>query len=65
MYIIFRNWKNWKLRFLEKEPTAKKLLYVLRTTTTGIHLLLTGELEPDVTRLMLRYDLAVRRANFG
>lgn len=46
-----------QMRFLEKEPTAKKLLYVLRTTTTGIHLLLTGELEPDLTRLMDRYDL--------
>jgi predicted nucleotidyltransferase len=46
-----------QLCFLEKEPTAKKLLYVLRTTTTGIHLLSTGELEPDLTRLMDRYDL--------
>jgi uncharacterized protein len=41
-----------QLRFLEKEPTAKKLLYVLRTTLTGIHLLETGQLEPDLTRLM-------------
>lgn len=47
-----------QLRFLEKEPTAKKLLYVLRTTTTGIHLLATGELEADLTRLMDRYGLA-------
>jgi predicted nucleotidyltransferase len=47
-----------QLRFLEKEPTAKKLLYVLRTTTTGIHLLSTGELESDLTRLMDRYDVA-------
>jgi predicted nucleotidyltransferase len=46
-----------QLRLLEKEPTAKKLLYVLRTTTTGIHLLETGELEADLTRLMGRYDL--------
>jgi uncharacterized protein len=46
-----------QLRFLEKEPTAKKLLYVLRTTTTGIHLLETGELEPNLTHLMARYDL--------
>jgi predicted nucleotidyltransferase len=45
-----------QLRFLEKEPTAKKLLYVLRTTITGIHVLATGELEPDLTRLMGRYD---------
>jgi predicted nucleotidyltransferase len=46
-----------QLRFLEKEPTAKKLLYVLRTTITGIHVLATGELEPDLTRLMGRYDV--------
>lgn len=44
-------------RMLEREPTAKKLLYVLRTATTGIHLLETGELETDLTRLMTRYDL--------
>jgi predicted nucleotidyltransferase len=46
-----------QLRFLEKEPTAKKLLYVLRTTMTGIHLLETGELEADLNRLMGPYDL--------
>jgi predicted nucleotidyltransferase len=46
-----------QLRFLEKEPTAKKLLYVLRTATTGIHLLRTGELEPDLTRLMNAHGL--------
>jgi predicted nucleotidyltransferase len=54
----YRGFAQNQLRFLEKEPTAKKLLYVLRTTTTGIHVLLTGELEPDLTRLMDRYDLA-------
>lgn len=47
-----------QLRFLEKEPTAKKLLYVLRTTLTGIHLLVTGELEADLTRLMGDYGVA-------
>jgi hypothetical protein len=46
-----------QLRFLEKEPTAKKLLYVLRTTTTGIHLLRTRELETDLTRLTSAYEL--------
>ncbi|MCK6546026.1 nucleotidyltransferase domain-containing protein [Myxococcota bacterium] len=30
---------------------AKKVLYVLRTTLTGAHLLLTGEVDPDLTRL--------------
>jgi predicted nucleotidyltransferase len=53
----YRGFAMNQLRFLEQEPTAKKLLYVLRTTTTGIHLLATGELEPDLTRLMGRYGL--------
>ena len=44
-----------QLRFLEKEPTAKKLLYVLRTTLTGVHLLETGELEADLSVLMGDY----------
>jgi uncharacterized protein len=38
--------------------SAKKLLYVLRTTLTGIHLLETGELEPDLTQLMDAYGCA-------
>ncbi|HSQ65143.1 MAG TPA: nucleotidyltransferase domain-containing protein [Polyangiaceae bacterium] len=54
----YRGFAQNQLRFLEQEPTAKKLLYVLRTATTGIHLLSAGELEPDLTRLMDRYDLA-------
>ncbi len=31
------------------QPTAKKLLYVLRTALTGVHLLRTGELRVDLT----------------
>jgi predicted nucleotidyltransferase len=54
----YRGFAQNQLRFLEKEPTAKKLLYVLRTTTTGIHLLATGELEADLTRLMDHYGIA-------
>jgi len=54
----YRGFAQNQLRFLEQEPTVKKLLYVLRTTTTGIHLLATGELEADLTRLMDRYDLS-------
>jgi predicted nucleotidyltransferase len=42
---------------LEKEPTVKKLLYVLRTALTGVHLLETGEVEPDLSRLMVPYQL--------
>ncbi len=53
----YRGFGQNQLRFLEKEPTAKKLLYVLRTTLTGIHLLESGELEADLTRLMGRYGI--------
>jgi hypothetical protein len=48
----YRGFAKNQLRFAEAEPTAKKLLYVLRTAMTGIHLLETGELETDLTRLM-------------
>jgi len=41
--------------------SAKKLLYVLRTALTGTHLLLTGELQTDLTRLIDRYGLARAR----
>ena len=40
----------------EKTRRAKKVLYVLRTTLTGAHLLRTGELVTDVTRLAPLYD---------
>jgi predicted nucleotidyltransferase len=53
----YRGFAQNQLRFLEREPSVKKLLYVLRTTLTGIHLLETGELEPDLTRVMDRYGL--------
>ena len=53
----YRGFAQNQLRALDREPTAKKLLYVLRTTLTGVHLLTTGELEADLTRLMDRYGL--------
>lgn len=53
----YRGFASNQRGFLAKEPTAKKLLYVLRTACTGIHLLTTGELEADLTRMMDRYDL--------
>lgn len=37
--------------------STKKLLYVLRTVSTGTHLLLTGELETDLSVLAGRYGL--------
>lgn len=36
-------------------PKAKKVLYVLRTTVTGAHLLETGEVVPDLAALAGRY----------
>lgn len=53
----YRGFAQNQLRFAEREPTAKKLLYVLRTTLTGIHLLSTGELEADLSRIMDRYGV--------
>lgn len=35
--------------------TAKKALYVLRTTLTGAHALRTGEIDPDVTHHLSAY----------
>jgi hypothetical protein len=37
--------------------SAKKLLYVVRTTLTGTHLLRTGQLETDVTQLLGPYGI--------
>jgi len=39
-------------------PTAKKLLYVLRTGLTGAHLLSTGKLVTDLTALMGEHGFA-------
>jgi len=39
-------------------PTAKKLLYVLRTALTGTHLLLEGQCEPDLLALYERYGFS-------
>lgn len=39
-------------------PTAKKLLYVLRTALTGTHLLRTGELRVDLTTVADEYGYA-------
>ena len=38
-----------------EHPKAKKVLYVLRTTVTGAHLLETGEVVPDLPSLAERY----------
>lgn len=40
------------------QPTAKKLLYVLRTALTGIHVLRAGRIVTDVTELLDEYGFA-------
>ncbi|GEN10123.1 hypothetical protein SAMN05443572_110281 [Myxococcus fulvus] len=54
---VFRHYNGFahgQLREWEKSGfrSAKKLLYVLRTTLTGTHLLRTGVVETDVTELL-------------
>ncbi|MBZ4413703.1 nucleotidyltransferase domain-containing protein [Myxococcus sp. XM-1-1-1] len=54
---VFRHYNGFahgQLREWEKSGfrSAKKLLYVLRTTLTGTHLLRTGGVETDVTELL-------------
>lgn len=53
----YRGFAMNQLGALEKQPTVKKLLYVFRTATTGIHLLETGELETDLQKLFDQYAL--------
>jgi predicted nucleotidyltransferase len=50
----YRGFASGQLREREKDKfrSAKKLLYVLRTTLTGSHALLTGLIETDVTLLL-------------
>jgi len=45
-----------------ERTSAKKLLYVLRTALTGIHVLSTGEIVTDVSRLLDRYGLGEAKA---
>lgn len=42
--------------------SAKRLLYVVRTALTGAHLLLTGRVETDVTKLLEPYAVTDARA---
>jgi predicted nucleotidyltransferase len=57
---------------LEKSPSLKKLLYVIRTALTGLHALGTGEVLLDLPALAARYGLddvdalvTARRAGLG
>lgn len=42
-------------------PTAKKILYVMRTALTGAHLMRTGELVADIRELLDEYGLGEAR----
>jgi predicted nucleotidyltransferase len=43
------------------QPTAKKILYVLRTALTGIHVLRTGQIVTDMTTLLDEYGFSEAR----
>lgn len=53
----YRGFAQNQLRALAHGSTVKKLLYVLRTALTGVHLLETGALEANLTRLLPVYGL--------
>jgi predicted nucleotidyltransferase len=59
----YRGFASGQLREWEKDGfrSAKKLLYVLRTTLTGTHALLTGTIETDVTLLLDEYGFSAAR----
>lgn len=42
-----------------EQPQAKKVLYVLRTVLTGVHLLETGQCNPDLTALCDNYGFTI------
>ena len=49
---------QWKLFTKEDPPRVKPLLYVYRVLLTGIHLMRTGCIEADLTRLAEEHDVA-------
>lgn len=59
----YRGFATGQLREWEKDGfrSAKKLLYVLRTTLTGAHALLTGEIVTDVTLLLEAHGFGAAR----
>jgi len=52
-------WSQRKAVVEAEAPSAKKVLYVLRTALTGVHLLRTGECEPDLGALWEPYGFDV------
>ncbi len=55
LHAHYRGFSYSQIKLLEKQPTAKKLLYVFRTALTGLHALTTGTLEADLTRIAADY----------
>ena len=58
----YRGFAASQKRELATKRTAKKVLYVLRTALTGIHMLETGEVVTDITRLLDRHGFSEARA---
>lgn len=58
----YRGFAESQIRELDREPTVKRLLYVLRTALTGTHLLRTGELVTDLGALLDVHPLEGARA---
>ena len=56
----YRGFATGQLREFEKPEggTAKKALYVMRTTLTGAHALRSGEIDPDVNHHLAEYGFA-------
>jgi hypothetical protein len=57
----YRGFATSQRHALAAKPSAKRALYVLRTTLTGAHLLATGELVTDVTCLLDDYGFSEAR----
>jgi predicted nucleotidyltransferase len=55
----YRGFAHSQLEAATESPTAKRVLYVLRTALTGTQLLATGELVTDLTTLAPRHRLDV------
>lgn len=55
----YRGFARAQQKALAAAPTVKRLLYVLRTTTTGAHLLRTGDVVPDLVQLADEYGLGM------
>ena len=53
----YRGMTNNRLAAFDEAMQAKPLLYALRAALTGIHLMRTGEVEPNLTRLIEPYGL--------